>query len=364
MVQIRAKGGTLLGGPTELIRRMLAQGSKSMNQRTRHLVSRQDLGRKARVLAVVHGWMPYLAAGSERMMQHMLDALPREEFDVAVLSFGFGGGDEQGDYIYEGTPVHVGYTAPFVPDVIITHHGPAARVVQDMAADHPEARVVTVYHNERYDIPDIQDCDGDLEVYNTKWVRAELGSKRFNPSMVVHPPLELDRHSVTATGDRVTLVNLQENKGVRVFHALADRMAGVQFLGVEGTHGQQEYRRDLPNIEYMRTTQDMRDVWSRSKIVLMPSGYESFGMVAAEACVNGIPVLAHPTPGLVECLGDAGLFLDRDDVPAWERTVHLLLTDPEQYRVASERASLRARELASDSRSELHDFVENVRKLV
>lgn len=360
-MRIRAKGGSpLMNAPLQVAVRLLSQGATPAELRRKHENPSQGLNRKVRVLAVVHGWMPYLAAGSERMMQHMLDALPREEFEVAVLSFGVADTRfEKTPYEYQGLPVYVGYQPPFAPDIIITHHGPGARVSQAIAQEYPNSRVVAVYHNERYDIPDIEALDADLSVYNTEWVRKALDGS----GIVVHPPLEFERHVVEETGSAVTLVNLQENKGVHVFHALAELMPDTRFLGVEGTHGKQEYRRDLKNIEYLPVTQDMRHVWRKSRIVLMPSGYESYGMVAAEACVNGIPVVAHPTPGLVECLGSAGNFIPRDQIPAWERTVRLLLEDRKKYQERSDSAALHGLALEDQTKRELAAFTEEVRKL-
>lgn len=365
-MQVRAKGGTLLGGPNEVMMRMLAQGAMPVSLREKHVVSRQDLGRKARVLAVVHGWMPYLAAGSERMLQHMLDALPRDEFEVSVLSLGYG--DDVGrkaPYEYQGIPVYVGYEAPFAPDIIVTHHGPGARVVQAISQDYPDARVVAVYHNERYDIADIRALDAELEVFNTRWVADKLVTPGPNGSrgkLVVHPPLEFERHAVEETGSAVTLVNLQENKGVRVFQELARRMPDVRFLGVEGTHGQQEMP-SIPNVEYMPVTQDMRDVWRKTRVVLMPSEYESYGMVSAEAQVNGIPVIANPTLGLTECLGSAGIFIPRADIDDYERTLRLLLEDRKHYQERSDMARLRGQKLVATTKRELACFVDGMRGL-
>jgi glycosyltransferase involved in cell wall biosynthesis len=359
MMQVRAKGGTLISGPNEVMMRMIAQGAKPAVLRTKHVNHRQDLGRPARVLAVVHGWMPYLAAGSERMLQHMLDALPASEFEVTVLSLGYG--DERATtlpYTYQGLPVYVGYSAPIVPDIIVTHHGPGARVVQALSQEFPSARVVTVYHNERYDIADIQALNAELEVFNTRWVKDSVGGE----GLVIHPPLEFDRHSVEETGSSVTLVNLQENKGVRVFQELARRMPDVRFLGVEGTHGLQEKPR-IPNVEYMPVTQDMRDVWRKTRVVLMPSGYESYGMVAAEAQVNGIPVIANPTLGLQECLGHAGIFIPREDINDYERTLRLLLEDRKHYQERSDTARFRGLELAEQTNHELSRFVREMRAL-
>lgn len=359
-MKIRARGGNpVMEAPTEVALRLLSQGATLYSLREKHVPMRQNLGRKARVLAVVHGWMPYLAAGSERMLQHMLDSLPRDEFEIAVLSLGFGDDRyRQVPYDYEGLTIYSGYEAPIAPDIIVTHHGPSSRVVQGLAQDFPEARVVAVFHNDRYDIDDILGLNAEINVFNTQWVKESLE----HPGMVIHPPLEFERHLVEETGSAVTLVNLQDNKGVGVFYALAERMPDVRFLGVEGTHGQQIFRK-LPNVELFPVTQDMREVWRKSRIVLMPSAYESYGMVAAEAQVNGIPVIANPTPGLTECLGHAGIFIPRENVDDYERTIRLLLEDHKHYQERSDMARLRGLELEAQTKKELAGFVDGMRGL-
>lgn len=350
-----------MGDSPELVRRFLAQGATLNAPVPRPPVAKVQ-GRKVRVLAVVHGWFPALAAGSERMVQHMLDALPRDEFEIEVLSFG--AGDTPGTaspYWYEGLKVTRGFVTDFEPDVIVTHHGPGSRVSRSLAEQHPGCAVVAVYHNDRYEIQDINDLDADLNVYNTEWVKAALSGI----GMVVHPPLEYDRHHVDETGPCVTMVNLQENKGVKTFERVAARMSGNSFLAVVGTHGPQDLTLDrYPNIQIHPVTQDMREVWSLTKVVLMPSGYESFGMVAAEAMASGIPVIAHPTPGLVECLGFAGTFVDREDTDTYERVLRLLLTDRDAYEEHSAKASLRAAELVAQTQQELSEFVNEIRRLV
>jgi len=359
------ESGTQLGGiPPEVARRFLFQGSKLVGGNPPRDPRPVPPGRRVRVLAIVHGWFPHLAAGSERMMQHLLDALPKDEFEVEVLSFGAGEADSTTEafYEYEGTPVHRGMTLarPFDPDVLIFHHGPAARVLPSYYEEFPHAWVISVYHNDRYDIQDIKDAGADIEVFNTQWVKKSIRGK----GVVVHPPLERYRHEVPQTGDSVTLVNLQKNKGVHLFSDLACLMKDVPFLGVTGTHGEQLIQESYNNITVHPVTQDMREVWGRTRVLLMPSGYESYGMVAAEACLNGIPVIANPTPGLVECLDYAGLFIPREDVTGYEKALRLLLTDENHYRERSSLAALRGRELEAQSQRELSRFTNRVRRMV
>lgn len=355
------RGGTELSGPPELIRRFMTQGAEVIDFRKPHTDARQGLGRKARVLAVVHGWPPYFNAGSERMVQHLLSALPKDEFDVRVLSFGYKDQRPVRDaYWSDGIRIDTGFVPLEAPDVIITHHGQGSRVTQDICQDYPDARVVAVYHNDRYDIPDIQDLNAELDVYNTYWVAEKLE----RPGIVVHPPVEPERHRVEKTGTNVTLINLSKNKGVRTFeHVAASGIAWGKFMGVVGAYDTQEW---TPNSPYkvIQNTSDMREVWSETKILMAPSEYESYGMVAAEACLNGIPVVAHPTPGLIECLGGAGTFLDRNDYGSWTDQIQALLTDEVLYKQKSEMARVRGDALIEQSTTELAMFVERIRGLV
>lgn len=360
MPNLVLSSGTQMGVNTEGAYHFLYNGARLSDPIMQHPRPQVPNDRKVRVLAVVHGWLPYLAAGSERMLQHMLAALPRDEFDVEILSRGSADTRETSEpYEYEGMTVTTGFTPQSSPDVIVTHHGPSARVVSLLRQDYPGIPVIAVFHNERLDIPDILELNADLNVFNTKWVKKAIGAR----GIVIHPPLEYDRHHVDDRGDEVTLINLQENKGVRTLHSLCSLMPDVKFLGVVGSHGKQE---PMPfhNLDIHPGTQDMRDVWSRTKVLLAPSAYESFGMVAAEACASGIPTIAHPTPGLVECLGFAGIFVDRDDHVTYERTLRLLLTDRQMYEERSAMARERGLQIAAQTRTELSRFVREVRKLV
>jgi glycosyltransferase involved in cell wall biosynthesis len=77
----------------------------------------------------------------------------------------------------------------------------------------------------------------------------------------------------------------------------------------------------------------------------MPSKEESWGRVAIEAMSSGIPVIATPTPGLLESCGSAGIFCKRDDIGSWVREIRRLKTDTEYYKSVSEKCFDRAKEL-------------------
>ena len=182
--------------------------------------------------------------------------------------------------------------------------------------------------------------------------------------IIVHPPVWPDRHATTP-GGHVTLVNPLPEKGAGVFSELARRMPDVGFLAVEGGYQQdQQVRPDrlgLANVAWQPHTKDMRrDVWARTRILLMPSEEESYGMAGVEALASGIPVIAHPTPGLRESLGPAGVFVARSNINGWERELRRLL-DPGEWEAASKRALTRAGEL--DPSGELQTWTRAVESL-
>jgi len=74
----------------------------------------------------------------------------------------------------------------------------------------------------------------------------------------------------------------------------------------------------------------LRDYYASADVVLMPSRYESFGMVAVEAMASGTPVIASRVGGLAYTVrdGQTGYLLAHDDVNAWAEAIHRVLDSP------------------------------------
>jgi glycosyl transferase family 1 len=219
--------------------------------------------------------------------------------------------------------------------------------------------VVQIIHNEMHHTRVWLHKRPALAVFNTRWVAAECARYRV-PAIVVHPPIWPAEHATTP-GDLVTLVNLNAHKGGEILYQLAERMPDVAFAGVIGGHGEQLVRWDVPNIEIIPHTADMRrDVWARTRLLLVPSVYESYGMAAVEAMRSGIPVIVTPTSGLIESLAWAGTFAARDNPDAWISAIRSLLL-PDRWHAASAAARERVAEL--DPRPELDAWVAAVERL-
>lgn len=79
-------------------------------------------------------------------------------------------------------------------------------------------------------------------------------------------------------------------------------------------------RRDQDTLQYY---------YSAAEVVIVPSHYESFGMVALEAMACGVPVVASETGGLAFLIrdGETGFHVPAGDVAALADRLHLLLGD-------------------------------------
>lgn len=314
-----------------------------------------------RVLALAHAWIPHQNAGAEVMVHAMLRALVKRGHDVTVMVSRQPGEPYDLDGVRvvaeRGRPDAV--RAVLDSQVVITHLENTPRAA--MLGRLNGRPVVQVLHNTmRITLDWLVREPPALAVCNSQWMRAYVEAwlstlDRDMPLMVVRPPVCLADYATTP-GDRVTLVNLRRmqtepggqrmGKGSEVFWALAERMPDVKFLGVRGAYGHQDIRA-LSNVDVIDQVPSdlMRDeVYSRTRVLLMPSSYESWGRAGVEAMCSGIPVIAHPTPGLLESLGRAGTFVDRDDLPGWEQALRELL-EPRRWAFASERARGRALQL-------------------
>jgi glycosyltransferase involved in cell wall biosynthesis len=161
-------------------------------------------------------------------------------------------------------------------------------------------------------------------------------------------------------GDCITLVNANQNKGVAQFIDMAKRMPDRQFLGVIPYYGELTLPPAPNNIEWIPFDDDIRTILKRTRVLVVPSYYESFGRIAFEAMYNGIPVVyskpasksKYPggsTEGMEEWIKPAGISCDREKIEEWEGAIKIL-DDEDVYLKKSEdvRAHVQAMNLFSE----------------
>jgi glycosyltransferase involved in cell wall biosynthesis len=307
-------------------------------------------GRKIKIL----GALPELirGAGAHRANLLLLDALVERGFDVKVYATRKAWDGLKIDFIFTRERKRVAELFDWA-DVIFTQ-GKEIPKIRSLIGRKP----VIYYAHNNYRINtihsfyEISEQDIDLLIFNAKWVLETTPWR--NDSIVVNPPVFAEQFK-TKPGDHITLVNIGVQKGGETFFELARRFPEKKFLGVK-SWGKQFIPKEIPdNVTLISPTNNMRDdVYSKTKVLLMPSQYsgptelwqwtESWGMVGVEAMSSGIPVIAHPAPGLLESLDYAGIFIDRKDYNGWEEAIRKL-DDPDVYRRQSELSLKRVTEL-------------------
>lgn len=332
---------------------------------------------KVRILAVVDRYPPWVNAGAEWMLHSILRRMLEQGHECRVVTALPEKDPATGrrltvPQIVDG--VHV-YPYDLLDDMaewadVLVGHLLWTRDVVQVAADHRLPLMYLMHNDQQIAHWNLHASNVTVMVWNSEWVRDKCEPRWGGPSFVCRPPVFCDDYAVDGFVDDagamrqfVTLVNPIPEKGVGVFYDLARRRHRDRFLAVEGAYGHQHRPPYfIQNVEMIRPTANMaEDVYARTRVLLMPSSYESWGRVAVEAMAAGCPVIAHPTAGLREACGDAALFADREDVDAWVAAL-ATLDDVGTWIQWSERGKARAAELERVTDADLVTFDQWVRR--
>jgi len=179
-------------------------------------------------------------------------------------------------------------------------------------------------------------------VANSRYVADIIHDRYHLDCEIIYPFIKLGEYKTEKrTPKYVTFINPAIHKGAKIVLEIAKRMRTTEFL-IVGRRGISFGR--LPNVTSISWVSDMKTVYSKTKILLIPSlEAESFGRVAVEAMVNGIPCIVSGRGALPEVVADAGIVIkDPLDIDAWIDSINRLKSDKALYQKMCEKSKKQA----------------------
>jgi glycosyltransferase involved in cell wall biosynthesis len=305
-----------------------------------------------KIVAEIHGYPPHHNSGAEWMIHDMFKYLLKQGHEIRILlKFDTYLGFVAEPYEFQGIKIESDkdYENHYLwADIIFTHLDKTGKAYN--RARQFNKPLVHLIHN-HYNNSPVESLDQVRQycVYNTKWIQKELVESgrhdKIKGGIVVRPPVFIkDYRTETKINNYISLINVNKNKGGETFKKVAERLPDRKFLGVMGSYGAQIVDNSVKNIHYVYNAPDIRNIYKRTRILLMPSLYESYGRTAIEAAANGIPVICSPTIGLKEALGDAAIYVERDNISGYIEAIKFL-DNEKNYKAQSKKIFSRAEKM-------------------
>ena len=227
----------------------------------------------------------------------------------------------------------------FKPDVIVvqsTHPDPFLRALK------PHGIPMAVYLHEVSDIDHLASLAGANVslLANSNFTARRLLEQCGLRSQVVVPLIDPRYYVTEVRPERVLFVNTVPRKGLEIAFAIAERRPDVQFdfvlswiLKPDRVAELAARARKAGNIVLHRPTDDMRSLYAKTRLLLVPSQWEeTWGRIVTEAHINGIPVLGSSTGELPQVIGPGGLTVAANaPIEDWLTAFGRLWDNPESY---------------------------------
>jgi glycosyltransferase involved in cell wall biosynthesis len=153
------------------------------------------------------------------------------------------------------------------------------------------------------------------------YIRESLGCE----AAVIHPPI-YGRPPFSRFGSFdqgwILMINPCVVKGIEIFLGLAAALPQLPFAALTGWGTTQDDLQSLgrlANVTVLDTVGHIEEALSPSRALLMPSlWYEGFGLIAMEAMLRGLPVIASDSGGLVEAKQGTGFVVPVHPIERYE----------------------------------------------
>ena len=320
--------------------------------------------------AFLHGYPPGWSMGGEVSTHRTLRAVPGSVVFTQTKD----------PYTIDGVQVY-----PMIGRTIQTLMSDAEFVGASVLFAHSTMSQITVQAARRLKIPAILAVHAPLRfgkdirhawaaskarLYNTEAARKDWKDTK---GWVLHPPVGrppvVGWLGLNGPHDALTLTSSLLNKGVRQTMELAQRWPDRRFIIVRSpahqTHGSVDFDDAvalLPNVEVWDRLHpdDMHLLWAQTKVLLVPSRYETYGMSALEAAWHDIPSVHVDTDHVREGIGTAARLLQSHSTDELEIAVREVEADYDRW---SDAARTRVEELAEREQAELAAFGASVARL-
>jgi len=201
-------------------------------------------------------------------------------------------------------------------------------------------KCILIVHSYLKELDQLIEDERVIKIFNSNYVFKDC-KKIKGKHFIIEPFVDFPLYNKYFDKDLecreyIGMVNPSFSKGGDVFYELCKYFKDRKFIVVEGgylkeTQPLQKFR-DLPNVLVLKNTHRMiEEFYSRTRIVIIPSRLETYGMVAVEAMSMGIPVIVNEDTGLKENIGKIGLYArtpikqcNKTDLKSYIKKIELL----------------------------------------
>lgn len=303
-----------------------------------------------KILYVCGTYIP-ASGGSEKSSHTLLRELVKRGHRVLVVT-GFGPGARKERIIKDGVRVlridnsRLLTTLDMVknelkPDVILTQLIWSDKVLKWAKSEKLPTAYFVRSVGGRLNLTKRHPLSPDIIFSNSKNTAQFVRKKWCRSSVVVYPIVDFKDYIVKNRRPvYLTMFNPVKIKGGEIFKRIALEIPEYKFLAVEGWHhlkeksfGRWDYQKmrlmanaygekevlipeevdlsGIKNIKYIKAVKDVRKIYQKTKILLLPSLWEeASARVIREAMVNGIPVIASDTGGTREVIDKGGIVIE------------------------------------------------------
>lgn len=260
-----------------------------------------------KILNIVISYPPKRFIGAE-LYDHALNVhLQKAGHTVHVAT----GENLEQSWEYEGIQVNPPERPTTKYDLILTHvdYRQKAHYIRRLM-NQTSIPIIGIQHNDtRNTIDDEQLYKWDGLIYNNYHMLNQSRNTTPNKTVLI-PPCPAPAQDISK-GTYILIVGTSLPKGIDTFYSIVQAMPDQQFMAVEGGWGKQEPK-SYPNLKLIPHTNNLTPILKEAHILLLPSKYESWAMIASEALAEGKKVVTFDDlPGVKENIGDAGEYVPR-----------------------------------------------------